>query len=306
MGNKVRIGLIGAGQIGVVHLKSYLEVENAEIAAICDIDETRLNKIADEYGITNRYTSVEDMLANEKDLDAADVCVWNVNHAKCAIAALNAGLHVICEKPMAYSVQEAEEMKACAEKNGKILMLAFCTRFSDETLIVKDYIDNGYLGNIYYAKAQYVRRHGNPGGWFGNKALSGGGPVIDLGVHVLDRARYLMGKPNPVSVYAVTFEKLGPQRELKNNVGWQPENAKDTDVCDVEDFATALIRFDNGAVIQLETSYDVHLPSSSGLSLCGEKGGMVTGGENLTMHTNINGYISDVNISKNSYKNAGK
>ncbi|MBR3943143.1 MAG: gfo/Idh/MocA family oxidoreductase, partial [Clostridia bacterium] len=114
------------------------------------------------------------------------------------------------------------------------------------------------------------------------------------------------GKPNPVSVYAVTFEKLGPQRELKNNVGWQPENAKDTDVCDVEDFATALIRFDNGAVIQLETSYDVHLPSSSGLSLCGEKGGMVTGGENLTMHTNINGYISDVNISKNSYKNAGK
>ncbi len=299
---KVRIGLVGAGNIANVHLDAYKQVPNAEVVAICDIDKTILERTADKHGIQKRYSSVEEMLENEK-LDAADVCVWNCNHAKCAIAALNAGLDVICEKPMAYNAKEAEEMKAVAEKNGRLIMIGFVTRFSDEALVVKDYIDNGYLGDIYYSKAQYVRRHGNPGGWFADKSRSGGGPVIDLGVHVIDRARMLMGNPVPVSVYAACFDKLGKRDDLKTRVGWIPERASDKDICDVEDFGTALIRFDNGAVMQLETAYSINDAPQSGLTLCGTKGGVRTGGGNeLALYTNLNGFMTDVKIDTKNYK----
>ena len=118
---KVKIAMIGAGNIANAHLASYAKVENAEIYAACDINEERLNETCDKYGITRRYTDLDAMLADLPELDAADVCVWNVNHASCSIKALNAGLHVLCEKPMAYSAQEAEEMLAAAKKNNKLL-----------------------------------------------------------------------------------------------------------------------------------------------------------------------------------------
>lgn len=302
---KVRIALIGAGNIANTHIDAYKQLNNVEIAAICDIDEERLNQTADKFGIANRYTSVEAMLEAEKDLDGADVCVWNCNHAKCTIAALNAGLHVLCEKPMAYTAKEAEEMLECAKKNKKLLMIGFVTRYAPETFVVKDYIDNGYVGDIYLAKAQYVRRHGNPGGWFSDRSRSGGGPVIDLGVHVIDRARYLMGRPMPVSVYAATFDMLGRRDHLKTNVGWIPKGATPEDVCDVEDYGVALIRFDNGSVIQLETSYSVNGDGAgNGLKLYGTKGGFTTGGSQLTLYTEVNDYLADIKIETKNLKNS--
>ena len=255
--SKVKIGLIGAGNIANTHLEAYQNVPDAEIVAICDINPKRLEKTANRFNIERRYPDVESMLAANPDLDAADVCVWNCNHAECTIKALNAGLNVLCEKPMAYSVKEAEEMLAVAEKNGKLLMIGFVLRFSDDAKIAMDFINKGYLGDIYYSKAQYVRRHGNPGGWFSDKSRSGGGPIIDLGVHVIDLTRYMMGNPKPVSVYAVASERLGDRKHLKTGAGWVPEDATDKDICDVEDFATALIRYDNGACTFLETSYDI-------------------------------------------------
>lgn len=299
---KIRIALIGAGNIANTHLDAYRTLPNVEIAAICDIDEARLTTTADKYGIANRYTDVASMLAAERDLDGADVCVWNCNHASCTIAALNAGLHVICEKPMAYNTAEAKEMLECAKRNGKLLMIGFVSRYSAEATVVKDYIDKGYVGDIYYARARYVRRHGNPGGWFSDKARSGGGPVIDLGVHVIDRARYLMGRPKPVSVYAATFDKLGRRDHLKTGVGWTPVGASAADVCDVEDFGTALIRFDNGAVIHLETAYSLNGESDSGLDLYGTKGGFATGENRLVLYTEVNGYLSDIAIETKNLK----
>lgn len=303
MDKKIKVALVGAGKIAEVHLEAYKKVSDMEVVAICDINEETLNKTADEFGIKRRYTSLEDMLANEKELDAADVCVWNCSHAQCTIAALNAGLHVLCEKPMAFSAKEAEEMKATAAKNDRLLMVGFVSRFTKGATIVKDFIDNDYLGEVYYAKAQYVRRHGNPGGWFSDKARSGGGPLIDIGVHAIDRARWLMGSHKPVSVYAATFDKLGGRwAELKNAVGWRPDDATDNDICDVEDFATALIRFDNGAVLQIEASYDVNLPETSGIVLCGDKGGMKESDEAPIFYTNVNGHLAEVNVSSNDYK----
>lgn len=298
---KVKIALIGAGNIANSHLEAYAKVPDAEIYAICDINEKRLHETADRFGIERRYTDVDTMLSALPELDAADVCVWNCSHAECSIKALNAGLHVLCEKPMAYNAKEAEEMLETAKKNGKLLMIGFVLRFSDEAKISMDFIEKGYLGDIYYSKAQYVRRHGNPGGWFSDKARSGGGPVIDLGVHVIDLTRYLMGNPKPISVYAVTYDKLGKRDYLKNNVGWIPKDATPEDPCTVEDFASALIRYDNGAVTHLETSYSLNGEDSAKKLLYGTKGGLdLTNG--VKIYTEYNDFLADINVDTKNYK----
>ena len=298
---KLRIAMIGAGNIANTHLEAYAHIENAEIAAICDINPKRLAETADRFGITNRYASVDEMLASEKNLDAADVCVWNCNHAECAIKALNAGLHTLCEKPMAYNAKQAEEMLEASKKTGKLLMIGFVLRFFDETKIAKDFIDKDYLGEIYFTEALYVRRHGNPGGWFSNKELSGGGPIIDLGVHVIDQTRYLMGNPKPVSVYAASYKKLGRRDYLKTHVGWSPKDASPSDPDTVEDFATAIIRYDNGATTLLKTSYSLNGLEDGSKRLFGTKGGMDLS-SGVKIYTEMNDFLADVKIETERYK----
>ncbi len=299
--SKVRIGMIGAGNIANTHLDSYKKVADAEIVAICDIDPERLKETADKYGIENRYNSVEEMLAAGLELDAADVCVWNCNHASCAIKALDAGLNVLCEKPMAYNTEQAEAMLEAAKRNNKLLMIGFVMRFQSKTKIATDFINGGFLGDVYHTKAHYVRRHGNPGGWFANKELSGGGPVIDLGVHVIDCTRYLMGSPKPVSVYAVAYDNIGKRDHLKTNVGWMPKNAKPTDPCTVEDFASAIIRYEDGSSTQLECSYSINGESKTYLQAFGTKAGMdLTDG--VKLYGEYNDFLADFNIKTANYK----
>ena len=299
--SNVRIAIIGTGNIAHAHLGGYQKLPNVEIVAACDPNPEKLRKFADEFGIPNRFTDLDEMLRADLQLDAADVCVWNCYHASCAIKALNSGLHVLCEKPMAYNAKEAEEMKAAAEKNGKLLMIGFVLRFSDDARIAMDFIDKGYLGDIYYAKAQYVRRHGNPGGWFADKARSGGGPIIDLGVHVIDLTRYLMGNPRPVSVYAVASNRMGQRSHLKTAPSWRPEDAGDNDPCTVEDFATALIRYDNGAVTFLETSYDLNGEDIAKRQLFGTKGGMDLS-NGVKIYTELNDYLADIEVKTSDFK----
>ena len=299
--SKVKLAIIGAGNIANAHLEAYQKVADVEIYAACDINPARLAKTCDRFGIERRYTDVDTMLAELPELDAADVCVWNCNHAECSIKALNAGLHVLCEKPMAYTAKEAEAMKEAADRNGKLLMIGFVLRFSDDAKIAMDFIEKDYLGEIYYAKAQYVRRHGNPGGWFGDKARSGGGPIIDLGVHVIDLTRYLMGNPKPVSVYAVASQRLGDRKFIKTGPGWVPEDAKEDDVCTVEDFATALIRYDNGACTFLETSYDINGEDIGKKQLFGTKGGMDLS-NGVKLYTTVNDYMADIDVKTANLK----
>ncbi len=290
---KLRIGLVGAGNIANVHLNAYKKHDNAEIAAICDINEKALNKTADKYDIKERYTSIDEML-EKAELDAVDVCVWNNAHSECAIKALNKGLDVMCEKPMAISLAEAEKMYKAAKENNRLLMIGFVMRFGDGARVAKDFIDNGYMGDIYYSKATYLRRHGNPGGWFADVTRSGGGPVIDLGVHVIDYTRYLMGLPKPVSVYAATFDKLSDRKNLKTLPGWVPEDRDPDAKCTVEDMATALIRYDNGAVTLLETSYSLNCEPRTDIEIFGDKGGFKVEGDNMKIYTEINDYLADV------------
>lgn len=170
------------------------------------------------------------------------------------------------------NAREAEEMKAVAEETGKLLQIGFVQRFASETAAVKKFIDKGLFGDIYYAKASYLRRSGCPGGWFGDKARSGGGPLVDLSVHVLDLVRYLAGLPKPVSAYGAVYDNLGPNR-ADGAVVWNIEKNEKTPY-NVEDFATALIRFDNGLTVSLETSFNLNVKQdNTNVQLFGTKAG---------------------------------
>lgn len=299
MQKKVKIGIVGLGSIAGAHIAGYEALDNVEIYALCDINEERLKKRGEQLGVTRLYTDIDDMLAAVPELDAISVCTWNNAHAKCSIAALKAGKHVLCEKPMAMNTKEAEEMKKVADESGKLLMIGFVRRHGNDCQVLRDFISAGSLGDIYYGKVMYLRRNGCPGGWFGNKSLSGGGPLIDLGVHVIDLTRYLMGNPKPISVYGATFEKLGARKELKEGKsGWGSVGAGQEDIFDVEDLATALIRYDNGAVISVETSFSLNteFKEKGQVELFGTKGGAKMDPD-LHIFNNINGYMTNVNFA---------
>ena len=262
---KVRVGIVGTG-IGHAHWSGYIKDPDVEVVGIVDIDEKRAKRIAEEWKVPNAFTNHRDLL-EMKDLDAVSVCTPNAFHAPIAIEALKARKHVICEKPMAATLAQAEELAIEAKKSDKIFMMAFNNRYRGDTQLLKKYIESGDLGDVYYGKTGWVRRHGAPGagGWFTTKELSGGGPMIDLGVHALDLTWWLMGKPKPVEVAGTSFHKLA-DAEMKRL------GAKGT--FDVEDGAIAHVRFENGAAIMLEVSWLLHIPTESFYcSVAGTEGG---------------------------------
>lgn len=294
---KIKIGVIGVGGISECHINAYLKNPNVELYAFCDINEKRLKEMSEKYSITRTFTDMNDML-KLKEIDAVSVCTWNSAHAVCTIAALNAGKHVLCEKPMAMSAQEGEDMKAAAIKNNKLLMIGFVRRYGDDCAVLKDFVNTDYFGDIYYAKANYLRRNGNPGGWFGDKSRSGGGPLIDLGVHVIDLVRYVLGNPKPISAYGVTFHKLGNRNELKDKKDYLSISATPNDKCDVEDLVSALIRFDNGAVLDVEASFSLNIKAPVGkIELFGDKGGAKIESD-LEMYTIVNERMANVTLDQ--------
>lgn len=292
---KFKVGIIGVGGISEEHIKAYLKNPNAELYAFCDINEERLKFMGEKYGIDRLFTDKDEMLKLE-EIDAVSVCTWNSEHAPCTIAALNAGKHVLCEKPMAMNAKEGEEMKAAAEKNGKLLMIGFVRRHGNDCGILKDFIDKDYLGDIYYSKATYLRRNGNPGGWFGDKERSGGGPLIDLGVHVIDFVRYVSGNPKPVSAYGATFQKLYDRKGKIGAPKYISTSAKDDDVCNVEDMATALVRFDNGQVLSVEAAFSLNIKENKGdIEVFGTKGGAKLSPE-LEIYNETNNYLTNLSF----------
>ena len=295
--SKIKVAIVGVGSISTTHLKAYSATEDFEVYAFCDINRERLEYMGEKYGVTRLYTDEAEMLAELPEIEAVDVCTWNAAHAPCSIMALEAGKHVFCEKPMAMNAKEAEEMKAAADKAGKVLMIGFVRRFGRDCEIVSDLIDSDRLGEIYYAKASYLRRNGNPGGWFGNKALSGGGPLIDLGVHVIDLVRYLMGKPQPISVYGVTFKKLGNRSNIKSAKAYRSVSAVEKEICDCEDIATALIRFDNGAVLFVEASFSLNVKKGdNSVQLFGTNGGVKMADE-VELYSEMDDYLTNVTFA---------
>ena len=256
MSKKLKVGLIGAGGMArTVHLPGFGRMDNVEVVAICDIVPEKAEALAEKFHIPHIFEDYKEML-KMPELDAVDICTPNVWHSIMAVDALEAGLHVFCEKPDAVSVEEAEKMKAAAEKSGKTLMVMRNNRYLPSSSFMKEYVEAGKMGEIYAARCGWQRRRGIPGkgGWFTTKELSGGGPLIDLGVHMIDLTMWLMGNPKPVAASGCTYCKFA-DNDVSDSVDSNFGEKKADGIFDVEDLAMGFIRFENGACMQIEFSW---------------------------------------------------
>lgn len=269
--NVLKVGIIGAGGIARgAHLPNYKKCgEKVEVVAVTDVVKETAESCAEVFSIPHVFTDYEEML-KQVELDAISICVPNKFHASAAIAALQAGCHVLCEKPPAMTPEEAEEMALVAKREEKILTYGFHYRHAPEVEAIKRFIDGGELGHIYAAQVNAMRRRGIPGwGVFTNKELQGGGSLIDIGVHMLDTALYLMEYPEPEMVMGVTYQKIGNRKGIGLMGAWDWENFS------VEDMARGMIRFKDGSSILLESAFaaNVEKPDVMNVSLMGELGG---------------------------------
>ncbi len=251
-----KIGIIGAGGISEQHLEAISSEPRAIAVAVADPSMEHAQLRAARHGIPAVYADYQEMLEQE-EMDAVIVCVPNSLHAPVTLDALAAGKHVLCEKPMASSVEQAEAMAEMAKRTGQVLMIAQNNRFRGQSLMMKQLVEQGTFGRIYHAKAGWVRRHGIPGwgSWFTQNEFSGGGALIDIGVHVLDLALWVLGYPQPVSVFGKTYAQFGPEKKALSSWG----RVNEAGVFDVEDFATALITFENGATLALDAGWAGHI-----------------------------------------------
>lgn len=269
---KLNVGVVGAGSISQFHLGPYAKNNEVQLLSVCDLNEERAKAKAEQYGAKKVFTDYKEMLA-DPELDAISICTWNNSHAEISIAALDAGKHVLVEKPLCKTVAEAEAVQQAVLRSGKLLQVGFVRRYGDNTALLKKFIDAGDLGEIYYAKASCLRRLGNPGGWFADIERSGGGPLIDLGVHVIDILWYLMGRPKVKSVSGNTYNKLGNRAHIRN-LSFYKASDYSADHNTVEDLANALIRFENGASLMVDVSFTLHAKRDElSVKLYGDKGG---------------------------------
>ncbi|MDI6809365.1 MAG: Gfo/Idh/MocA family oxidoreductase [Candidatus Eisenbacteria bacterium] len=287
----VRIGIIGAGAIAQVeHIPALKKLKDVEIVAICDHDEERAQRVAQKFGIERVVEDYEELVRMD-DIDGVHICTPNFLHAPMTVAALSYGKNVLCEKPLARNALEAEEMVKAAEKAKKILMPAVNNRFRADSRLLKKFVEKGELGQILYAKTGWLRRptEWRDSAWHGDKKVSGGGVLMDLGVHMLDLCLWLMGNPGVVSVTASTYSKAGKR--------------------DVEDSATCFLRLEGGATVTLEVSWTLLLESNFGyLNLYGRSGVALL--NPLRIHKEMHGTLANVtpsveptrNIHKQSYE----
>lgn len=254
MKKKMKVGFIGMGGIAHTHVPGWQASPYTEVVAGSDIDPAVYPIWKKKHGTIKFYESPNDLI-RDPEIDIIDICSPNMFHAEQAIAALNAGKHVLCEKPLAPTPEQIRQMIAARDRSGKMLMTAQHFRFHGSSQAVKAEILNGAIGEVYHARAWWLRRSGLPvAPTFIYKDRSGGGPCIDIGVHVLDLTLWLMGYPKPVAVSGVARTALALHDGAFSAWG-RTAIPKDMDV---EDFAAAFVRFENGATLILETSWLLH------------------------------------------------
>ncbi|MFI8687568.1 Gfo/Idh/MocA family protein [Rossellomorea sp. NPDC077527] len=293
MKGPVRIGLVGLGSIAesthVVHLKSSI---HAVLTAVVDVDADRARAISKTYGVEHYFQKVEDML-QKVELDAVMICTPNRTHIPIARKCAEKGIHVFMEKPIGTDLEEVKSYLQFAKERNVMTMVGMTHRFRRDAQILKAYADKGAFGNLYYAKAKLFRRRGTPKGWFTDKALAGGGAMMDIGVHVLDLAWWLMGMPEVQSITGKTMTGLG-NYETKYTTSWKSSNRQlnKKNVFDVEDFGAAWIRFKNGVVLSLEIAWAVNGEEDEGIKieLIGDRGGAAL--SPFTIFTEEDGLLS--------------
>ncbi|MCW3060887.1 MAG: putative dehydrogenase [Capsulimonas sp.] len=305
MSNPVGIAMIGVGRAAQrQHLPAYQKLQaegKVKIVAVCDVDEETARAAAAEFGVPHAFTDWNEML-RMPEIDAVDVCTPNYLHKQPVVDAFTAGKHVLVEKPIAINAAEGAEMVAAAKAAGKQLQVGLNLRFGAAQQGIHRFIEDGKLGDIYYTRVHALRRRGIPSwGVFTQKDKQGGGPLIDIGVHMLDLALWFMGHPKPVSVSGATYAKFGHRSDILGLMGqWDPATFS------VEDFAVGFVRFENGATLTLESSFaanleqnemNIHLFGTEGgglLDIYNAKGNKIFREESGTLTDTTLAYLTDV------------
>jgi len=258
---KLKIGIIGTGGIAHAHLNSYNAIDEVEVVAGCDIvpgkakEFFKRNKMENALG----FDSKEEMLKSVK-LDAVSVCTYNATHSECAVFALENGLDVLCEKPLSVTLEQAVAMRKAEVASGKILSVGFQPRYDVNWRKIREIIDSGALGEIYYVQTGGGRRSGMPGGNFINKETAGAGCLADIGCYSLDFAMYSIGYPKPLTVSATAFDHMGKQQF--------------GDEFEVDDFSAAFVRLEGGITLDFRMSWKMHMDTCGDFIFLGTKAGL--------------------------------
>ncbi len=259
----IRVGIVGTGGISRAHQRAYQKAGGFEIVAVCDIFQGKARKAAEEWGVPKKHVfrSYNKMLEMD-EIDTVSVCTYNQGHRRPTVAALNAGKHVFCEKPMAARLSDAAAMVRAAKASGKILQIGIHSTFNPRLQFAKKVVDAGLLGDIYYSESAGCRRRGNPGRTFIYKETAGAGATVDIGVYNMHNSLYAMGYPKPVRVSAITEDYISQQ-----DPRWRG-------IMDVEEFGAAWVRFENGGVMVFKISWAVHQDSLGGSFCLGREAGI--------------------------------
>lgn len=266
--DKVRVGVIGVGQIGKAHLDQYSKMENVELVAVSDINEAECNRVKERYGASAGYTNYRDLLARD-DIQAVDVCLHNNFHRPVTVAALEAGKDVFCEKPMAGAYVDAEAMLQAAHDTGQKLSIQNRNYFLKETRAARALIDDGHLGRLYHARSTGHRRRGRPyvDGYgsptFVQKSFSGGGALYDMGVYHISTVLYLLGNPQPRCITGQTYQEMDMDPRRRELSGYS-----------VEELGAGFVRMENNLTLDIIEAWAIHMDRFEGSFVVGSKGGV--------------------------------
>jgi predicted dehydrogenase len=268
MSERVKIGMIGCGQIAQKHLEEYAKIPEAEIVAVCDIDEAVVKRTADQFHVPRTYTDYNELLKQD-DILAVDVCLHNNYHRPATITALEAKKHVYCEKPIAGSYKDGLAMVEAAKKHDRMLHVQLSTLYSNETRAARELIELGELGELYHARVVTHRRRGRPfvDGYgtktFVRKENAAGGALIDIGIYQLGQMLHVIGNPKPTRIVGRTYQKVAMDEARRKASGF-----------DVEELGTGFIQFDNGLSMDVFASWAAQAGEIGGSQVLGSKGGV--------------------------------
>jgi predicted dehydrogenase len=289
MSKTLKIGFVGAGGIARYQMSMLKKIDGVEIVGLADVNKSALDLAAKETNGAKVFSDWKELLAMP-GLDAVSVCTPNKLHCEPTVLALKAGKHVLVEKPMAMNAAEAGKMCEAAARAKKILQIAFQWRFTPVAQMLRRQVHSGALGDVLYVRVQALRRRGIPNwGVFGRKELQGGGPMIDIGVHLLEMAHYVIGAPKPVSAAGSCYTYLGN----KGSDTMCPWPNWDYKTYSVEDLAVGFLKFETGATLVIESSFVAHIEKDVyGIQIMGTKGGATS--DPPRIFTDANGYMMNM------------
>lgn len=264
MSSAIRIGIIGSGGIARQHAKAYKNIPGVEIVAVADVVPGRAQQFITAEELEGAAAFEDHRQLLELDLDGVSVCTPNIAHHRTSIDALEAGKHVLVEKPLAVTLQQGIEMVQAAKKTGKMLTVGFQPRYDPNMVAVKNLVQSGKLGKVYFVETGGGRRRGMPGGTFIRKELAGAGAIADIGCYSLDMALNALGYPKPLTVSAFT----------SNHFGTNPLYHGESDAFEVEDFGVALIRLEGNLTLNFKISWAMHMDSLGATLFLGTDGGL--------------------------------